>query len=144
MNISPLQLIDIDSRSQQIIKTKSYSCLPKQIQFLIPGFKCVEKTIMKQRTKTSSIIMNLRVTFERVVLEGDSEVLYKEIKKDTRCLATSQQIYIFLFHTSPFLNYRLFADIVISLLMPLARWATILSHMSIWKEDVPLDLISVF
>ena len=72
-------------------------------------------------TCTKNTPNTMECGFTRIVLEGDYEVLYKAIQKETRCLThfghLTVDIHFLISHFTAF-KLSLFVDIVISLLMP--------------------------
>ena len=88
----------------------------------------------------------LELGFERIILEGDSESLDKALKMECRNFTT----YGHLVQDILFLNTHLseFKTSLVrrqgnNLAHSLARKSQFLSHMSVWMEDVPPDLLSV-
>ena len=88
----------------------------------------------------------LELGFERIILEGDSETLYKALK--TKC--NSFTPYGHLVQDILFLSEH-FSDFKITLVLrqgnnlshSFARKSQFLTHMSVWMEDVPPNLLSV-
>ncbi|XP_023891986.1 uncharacterized protein LOC112003985 [Quercus suber] len=88
----------------------------------------------------------LECGFQRIVLEGDSEVLYKALHQGNRSLAhyghliTDIQFLISHFNAFKLSVVRRHCN---KLAHALARRATISPSMSVWMEDVPPDLLPV-
>ena len=88
----------------------------------------------------------LELGFERIILEGDSESLDKALKMECRNFTTYghlvQDILFLSTHLSEF-KTSLVRRQGNNLAHSLARKSQFLSHMSVWMEDVPSDLLSV-
>ena len=88
----------------------------------------------------------LELGFERIILEGDSESLDKVLKTEcsnfTMYRHLVQDILFLSTHLSEF-KTSLVRRQGNNLAHSLARKSQYLSHMSVWMEDVPPDLLSV-
>ena len=89
----------------------------------------------------------LELGFDNIILEGDSEILLKALKNGASRLAhyghLTSDIFFLISH---FLTLKLsFVRTHYNRLAhSLARRASIPTQMSVWMEEVPLDLVSVF
>ena len=89
----------------------------------------------------------LEIGLDNIVLEGDNEILFKALKNGDRSLAQhghlTQDI---LFLNSHFLafNLSLICRQCNKLAHSLARKAKSLPYMTVWMENVPSNLLSVF
>ncbi|XP_030924555.1 uncharacterized protein LOC115951512 [Quercus lobata] len=88
----------------------------------------------------------LELGFERIILEGDSESLDNALKMECRNFTMYghlvQDIIFLSTHLSEF-KISLVRRQGNNLAHSLARKSQFLSHMSVWMEDVPPDLLSV-
>ena len=113
-------------------------------QLILLPFSVIEVEVMAARR---ALELALECGFQRIVLEGDSEVLYKALQQGNRCLAHHDHLITDIqFLISHFNAFKL--SVVHrhcnKLAHALARRATVPPFMSVWMEDVPLNLLSVF
>ena len=89
----------------------------------------------------------LELGFDNIILEGDSEILLKALKNGGSRLAhyghLTSDFFSFISHFST-LKLSFVRTHYNRLAHSLARRASIPPQMSVWMEEVPLDLVSVF
>ena len=89
----------------------------------------------------------LELGFDNVILEGDSEVLMKTLKNGRNSLTHYGNLIADIFFLTSHFSRVQFSFVrrqCNRLAHSLARRASIIQQMSVWMEEVPLDLTPVF
>ena len=88
----------------------------------------------------------LELSLDNIVMEGDNESLFKALKSGDRSLAQHSHLIKYILFLSSFFSIFNVSWVPCQcnkLAHSLARKEKVLPFMTIWMDDVPLDLVSV-
>nr|XP_023884007.1 uncharacterized protein LOC111996277 [Quercus suber] len=144
LNFDGATFVDMDKAGLGIVVRNSDDLVMASMaqQIPLPPSVVEVETLAARR----ALEFALELGFERIILEGDSETLFKALKTE----GSNFTPYGHLVQDSFFLSDH-FSDFKISLVRrkgnnlahSLARKSQFLTQMSVWMEEVPPDLFSV-